>query len=160
MPRVSLEEFESFVKEGVEAIPKKFRARIKNVAFLVHEQPTPKQRREQKLRPRETLFGLYEGIPHPARGEGYGGLVLPDRITIFKQPIEAEARFLLEEQFSNSVLQHTIAKWKEVFRNHVRQLVIDTVWHEVAHHFGLDEAGVEKRERERQNVSPRGKIES
>ncbi|MSU56380.1 MAG: metallopeptidase family protein [Candidatus Taylorbacteria bacterium] len=128
MCTVTLEEFEMFVREGVEAIPEKFRSRITNVAFLTDEEPTAKQRAENGLVPEETLFGLYEGIPRPARGEGYGGLVLPDRITIFKRPIEEDS----------------------CTREEIRKHVIDTVWHEVAHHFGLDEEAVEKRERERQ----------
>ena len=148
MFEVSHEEFESFVVEGVQAIPEKFRALIQNVAFLVDDEPTEEQRKENHLHPGETLFGLYEGIPRPARGEEYGGLVLPDRITIFKHPIEEEANLCVEEQFSNSVHVYTLAK-PELFKKEVRQHVIDTVWHEVAHHFGLDEDAVERRENER-----------
>lgn len=150
MFRISREEFEAFVEEGVEAIPEKFRVRIKNVAFLVRERPTAEQCRQHKLRPHETLFGLYEGIPHPARGESYGGLVMPDKITIFKKPIEAEATFLLEKWLSNSRHVYTIAKREGVFKREVQKLVMDTVWHEVAHHFGLDEKRVRWRERERE----------
>ncbi len=127
MFQVTLEEFESFVREGVEAIPEKFRTLLSNVAFLIEDEPTEKQRRENNLHTHETLFGLYEGVPRPARGEGYGGLVLPDRITIFKKPTEEAAGS----------------------REGVRKIVCDTVWHEVAHHFGLDEEGVARRERER-----------
>ncbi len=107
---MNLEEFEAFIREGVEAIPEKFRSRIVNVAFLADEEPTEAQRKENKLHSGETLFGLYEGIPHPARGEGYGGMVLPDRITIFKKPIEVEAALFVKEQFSNSIRSYTIAK--------------------------------------------------
>ena len=145
----SREEFESFVREGVEAIPQKFRPRINNVAFLVYAEPTARQRKQNKLHPQETLFGLYEGIPHPARGENYGGLVMPDKITIFKEPIESEARLLLKEQFSNNIRSYTTADRKEMFGREVRKLVVDTVWHEVAHHFGLSEEKVEERERKR-----------
>ena len=154
MFKVSLEEFESFVQEGVEAIPEKFRSRIANVAFLADDEPTSLLRQENKLRSDETLLGLYEGIPRPARGEGYGGMVLPDRITIFKKPIEEEATLFLEEQFSNSIRSYTIATSEndseEEFKKEVRRIVTDTVWHEVAHHFGLDEKTVERRERERE----------
>lgn len=125
MLEISKEEFESFVKEGVDAIPEKFRSLIKNVGFFVDNEPTVTQRRQNHLRPGETLLGLYEGIPRTVRGAEYGGLVMPDRITIFKKPVEAEA--------------DTGEK--------VRQLVIDTVWHEVAHHFGLGEREVERREK-------------
>ncbi len=149
MFKVSLEEFESFVKEGVEAIPEKFRSRIKNVAFLIDQNPMAEQRKQNSLRPRETLFGLYEGIPHPARGEGYGGLLMPDKITIFKKPIEAEARLLTRVRFSDKVRTYAIAERNKVFRREVRKLVVDTVWHEVAHHFGLTEENVEERERQR-----------
>lgn len=135
----NVEEFESWVKEGVEAIPEKFRSRIANVAFLVDEEPTKEQRKQNRLRSNETLLGLYEGIPRPARGEGYGGLVMPDRITIFKKQIE-EAAIADMRQFGASA---------EVFREMVRKLVIDTVWHEVAHHFGLDEVAVRQREKQR-----------
>lgn len=145
MIKVSRKEFEAFVREGVEAIPEKFRSLIKNVAFLVDDEPTKEQREQNRLAPDETLFGLYEGIPQPARGEGYGGLVMPDRITIFKKPIEEEANLLTKEEFS----QPRRPKLEEVFKKEVRRLVIDTVWHEVAHHFGLDEMTVERRESER-----------
>ena len=127
MFKVSREEFEGFVGEGVEAIPEKFRSLIKNVAFLIDEEPSVEQRKQNHVSDDETLLGLYEGIPRPARGEEYGGLVLPDRITIFQKPIEEEA----------------------TNREEVRQHALETVWHEVAHHFGLDEAAVERREEER-----------
>ncbi|OHA21316.1 MAG: hypothetical protein A2849_03205 [Candidatus Taylorbacteria bacterium RIFCSPHIGHO2_01_FULL_51_15] len=130
MYTVSLSVFESFVREGVEAVPERFRSRITNVVFLVEEEPTPKQRHDHRLSSRETLFGLYEGVPRTVRGADYGGLVLPDRITIFKKSIEHEAASLEE----------------------VRAQVIETVWHEVAHHFGLDETRVQRRESERKKL--------
>ena len=51
--------------------------------------------------------------------------------------------------FSNSVRPYTIAEQEESFKKGVKMLVVDTVWHEVAHHFGLDEDAVERREKER-----------
>lgn len=76
----------------------------------------------------ETLFGLYEGVPHPSR-QGYGvGMTLPDRIVIYRRPIEEEAR-------------------GDPAR--VRVIVRDTIWHEVAHHFGLDDSAIDARERKR-----------
>ncbi|OHA18949.1 MAG: hypothetical protein A2W52_03435 [Candidatus Taylorbacteria bacterium RIFCSPHIGHO2_02_49_25] len=152
MFKVSFKEFESLVLEGVEAIPERFRSRIKNVAFLMRVRPSAMQRTRQRLRRGETLLGLYEGIPHTERGEGYGAFAVPDKITIFQEPVEAEARLLLEEQCGNSIRSYTIANREEVFRREVRKLVIDTVWHEVAHHFGLDEERVTRRERERRGL--------
>ncbi len=67
--------------------------------------------------PGEHLLGLYDGVPLTERGEGYGA-VLPDRILIFRQPILAMCDSLEEV---------------------VRQIRI-TVVHEIAHHFGIDDA--------------------
>lgn len=150
MFEASREEFEDFVGEGVEAIPEKFRSLIKNVAFLVNEEPSAEQRKQNHVGDDETLFGLYEGVPRPARGEEYGGLVLPDRITIFKKPIEEEATLLTDEKFSKIGRPSDFAKREGVFRKYVQNIVSDTVWHEVAHHFGLDESAVERREEERE----------
>ena len=77
--------------------------------------------------PREGLLGLYEGRPLTERsvGEGFG---VPDRITIYQGPHERMARSLRE----------------------LEQIVEDTVWHEVAHYFGLNESQVERAERVRE----------
>jgi predicted Zn-dependent protease with MMP-like domain len=64
----------------------------------------------------ETLLGLYHGIPQTKRGSGYAG-VLPDLITIYRLPIEARAR--TPEQLAHDVRR--------------------TVWHEIAHHFGISD---------------------
>ena len=61
------------------------------------------------------LLGLYEGIPLPARSAGYSGVV-PDVITVFKKPHE---RLALDKASLREEVRHT-------------------VWHEVAHYFGLD----------------------
>lgn len=143
--RITRKAFESFVADGVAAIPEKFRALIKNVAFLVADEPTLTQRRQNNLRANETLLGLYEGIPRTARGEDYGALALPDRITIFTRPIEEAAQ---DEIARLSPPRR--AESDEFFSGRVRQIVRDTVWHEVAHHFGLDEAAVKRREKERE----------
>ncbi|MCB1005483.1 MAG: metallopeptidase family protein [Acidimicrobiales bacterium] len=63
------------------------------------------------------LLGLYQGVPLTERDAGYGGMVMPDRITIFRLAI-CEA----------------CADEAEV----VDQVRI-TVVHEVAHHFGIDD---------------------
>lgn len=76
--------------------------------------------RGEELHGDETLLGLYEGIPLPERSEGYSGVV-PDVITIFKEPHETWAPDLKA----------------------LRQDVHQTVWHEVAHYFGLDHGQIE-----------------
>jgi predicted Zn-dependent protease with MMP-like domain len=123
------EEFERLVREGYLGLPEWVRKKISNVALIIEDAPSPKERRAQKLRSDETLLGLYKGIPLSARGSEYGvGLPLPDTITIYRLPIieaaEGDAR-------------------------KIPQIVADTVWHEYAHHFGMDEDEVLVRERKR-----------
>ncbi len=114
MVQMSENEFGDLVEAGIEAIAQKYKSRLENVAFLVEDEPTPHQRRELGLACDQTLFGLYEGTPLPAR-MGTTKL-LPDKITIFKNPILS---------FSKDV-------------HEAREQVRHTIWHEVAHYFGLD----------------------
>lgn len=114
--------FQQLVHEGVLAIDEKFRSRLNNVQIIIEDAPSPRQRRDNDLPKNATLLGLYEGVPLTER-EHYT-LVLPDKITIFKTPIEEMAA--TEED--------------------VKAIVADTVWHEIGHHFGLDETEVRRRE--------------
>jgi predicted Zn-dependent protease with MMP-like domain len=75
---------------------------------------------------RPGLLGLYEGRPIASRSV-FEGFAMPDKITIFQGPHER--------------LAHTRAQ--------LEQMVTDTLWHEIAHHFGMDEAQVRKAERRR-----------
>jgi len=114
MVEVTADEFEGYINDGIAAIPPFYQTRLENVAFLVEDYPTPEQRLRLNLYPHETLFGLYEGVPLPRRN---GTLkLLPDKITIFKKPIEFTSQ--------------TKADVKEQVRH--------TIWHEVAHYYGLD----------------------
>jgi len=115
MIEVNQADFERIVGEAIDTLPEKYAKRMQNVAFVVEDLPTEEQRQKLHLHNGHILFGLYEGIPMTRRGTNYT-YVLPDKITIFKQPLE--------------LISHSLADLKE----HVRY----TVWHEVAHHFGLD----------------------
>ena len=120
------EAFEKLVEEGFLLIPEKFRARIKNVALLVEDEPSEDVRRQEGLGEEETLLGLYQGIPNTARGDSYGvGPTLPDTITLYQLPIE-EAAYEDGED--------------------VRKVIAETIWHEFAHYFGMDEDEVRFRE--------------
>ena len=94
------EEFEQLVAEEFpNAIPEQFRDKIKNVAFLVEDEPSAELRRTERLSPRETLLGFYHGVPATRRGDSYGlGATLPDTITLFQIPILNEASHL---EYSN-----------------------------------------------------------
>jgi len=126
-------EFEALVAQEFEkAIPEKFRPHIKNVAFLVEDEPDEEIRKTEGLGRHETLLGLYRGIPTPMRGDFYGmGTTMPDTITLYQLPIEDEAR----ESGLN-----------------VAQVIRETIWHEVAHHFGMNEHEVRRREDERDGI--------
>jgi predicted Zn-dependent protease with MMP-like domain len=76
--------------------------------------------------PSPNLLGLYHGRPLPHRSVS-DGFTLPDRITIFQGPHERLARD----------------------RRHLQRLLEETVWHEVAHYFGMDEARVRRAEQRR-----------
>ena len=112
------EKFEKLVNEGIKAIPERFLRKLSNIGIVIEEEPTPAQLKKLKIRKDSFIFGLYEGIPQTERW--HYGQVLPDKITIFKRPIEESARTEKE----------------------VKEMVKNTVWHEIAHHFGMDERSV------------------
>jgi len=120
------QEFEQLVNAGIEAIPKKFLDLLDNVAVTIEQEPSPEQVNTYQLTHNRTLLGLYEGVPQSKRGTNYTA-VLPDKITIFRGPI---LRIAVEPE-------------------RIKQMVKDTVWHEIAHHFGMDEAEVRNAERKR-----------
>jgi predicted Zn-dependent protease with MMP-like domain len=115
MIEINDQEFEQIIAEAMDSLPDHFLAHAKNVAVVWAEDPTPEQRVKQRLRANETLFGLYEGIPMIRRGDNYN-LVLPDKITIFKNPILHVSPDLAA----------------------IKKQVKHTLWHEIAHHYGLD----------------------
>jgi len=121
-------EFEKLVAAGIDAIPEEFRSKMKNVAVTVADFPDENQLKKVKARPGTTLFGLYEGIPQTERGGNYSG-VLPDKITIFKIPLLC------------------VSEDEEDLKERVKH----TVWHEVAHHFGLDHKMIGDIERRRKS---------
>src|SRR3989344_7340960 len=134
------EEFEKLMEAEFEkAIPEKCRPHIKNVAFLVEDEPSAQVRSQEGLHAGETLLGYYHGIPTPARGGWYGmGTTMPDTITLYQLPIE------------HAALQDGVP---------VAQVIRETIWHEVAHHFGMDEHTVRGREH-RRNHGPDESCES
>ena len=127
------ERFEELVSEAIEMIPPRFLKKLDNVAVVTADMPTHEQLQANHVSEGDTLLGLYEGVPLTARGEFYGtGEILPDKITIFKNPIVADADG--DEQ-------------------RLREIVRDTVWHEIAHYFGYDDAEIAVREEDGTNFS-------
>ncbi|MFA6285097.1 MAG: metallopeptidase family protein [Parcubacteria group bacterium] len=120
--KISKKQFEKWVTEAVDSVPEKFQDRIHNLAFFVENRPTREQLKKARLQGRKDVFllGLYEGYYQSKRLNV--GPVFPDRITIFKKPIESLSR--TEEELKNQIFK--------------------TVRHEIAHHFGSDEKGAQK----------------
>ncbi len=121
-------DFEKLVEQGIELIPKEFLTKLENVAIVIENEPSHEQLKKMKIGNGYLLLGLYEGVPQTKRGPHYG-MVLPDKITIFQKPIE---------EIANS-------------DEEIKQLVKNTVWHEIAHHFGSDEERVRKAERRKRD---------
>lgn len=122
---VSDEQFNDLIAASIDELPEEYTSRLNNVLITYEDKPTADQRRKLNLRCNETLFGLYEGIPLTARGNGYN-MVLPDKITIFKHPILHSA--------------HDVTSLKSQVKH--------TLWHEVAHYFGLGHDRIHAIERE------------
>ena len=106
--------FEKMVQEALDTIPRELKDRLENVAFMVEDEPSslPEEWEEAE----KNLLGLYHGISRKDRGFWYGN-ALPDRILIYRKPLERISRNLQE------------------LRENIRQTVI----HEVGHYFGFDE---------------------
>ena len=136
-------EFDELVVEAFDMIPEKFRNKVKNVALLVEDEPSPEIR--ATLKPNETLLGLYHGVPATERGVGYGvGMTLPDTITVYRKSI-------IDAAAQESGVDFDWGGPTEPMKRRIRNIIRDTVWHEIAHYFGMDEFEVDEREAEGTN---------
>jgi predicted Zn-dependent protease with MMP-like domain len=105
-------DFEREVEDAIASLPRELRDVISNVAIVVEGEPPAGQ----------PLLGLYQGIPLTRRGSGYTG-VLPDKITIYRGPLE-----------------RLYGADRESLRRQIRRVVL----HEVAHHFGISDERLEE----------------
>lgn len=117
--RLPRDEFEQLVIDAIDSLPQEFLDRLENVDIIVESTPTRAQLAQQGVPEDSLLLGLYEGVPLTAR-ENYG-FVLPDKITIYQEAIEA------------------VCATPEKIVQEVRE----TVAHEIAHHFGLSDEALE-----------------
>lgn len=111
MVEVSTSHFEELVASALDEIPASLAERMENVAVVVREGGAG-----------SGILGLYDGIPLTERDSGYGGMVMPDRIYIYRLPI------------------CTICTTDDEVVEQVRITVI----HEVAHHFGIGDDRLEE----------------
>ena len=117
------EEFEKLIGEVLDELPAKYTSKLTNVAVTYADIPNEVQRKKSKITENQTLFGLFEGVPMTSRGNGFSGQ-LPDKITLFKLPL-----------FFASTDQ-----------NDFKKRVKHTLWHEIAHYFGLDHGRIHELE--------------
>ena len=115
--------FGELVADAQGRIPVELRALMENIVLVVEDRPSPETLAELEITPPDTLYGLYEGTPLTEREWSATGF-LPDRITIFREPIVEDA----EDE------------------DDVRDTIIETVIHEFGHHFGLSEEEIEEAE--------------
>lgn len=108
------QEFEEVISEAIEDLPEKFKAKLDNVDVVVEE--SPPRDIVRKLPRGRLLLGLYQGVPQKRRTSRYG-LVLPDKISLFKKNIEAIS-----------------SSRKDVYRR-----IRKTLLHEIGHHFSLSD---------------------
>lgn len=114
--RVKERDFEEFVERALEGVPRELSEHLENIVIIVDDWPEEHMLAKGE---EDTLYGLYEGVPITERGSDYYGL--PDRITIFRGP--------LERDFPPDKLEEEIRV---------------TVVHEIAHYFGFDEDRIEE----------------
>ncbi len=114
---MTTDHFIELVEQALADLPDMIAQAMDNIELVIEMWPTYQQMVAAGLTPgRETLLGLYEGVPLTARTHNYG-LVPPDKITIFQGPILA------------------LCQTDEQVREQVRRTVI----HEIAHHFGISD---------------------
>jgi predicted Zn-dependent protease with MMP-like domain len=113
---MNADHFERLVAEALDSLPESIRDKLENVEVVLEDWPDRETMRRAGVRHRTQLLGFYHGVPQTRRTYHYG-LVLPDKITIYRRPIE---------------LRCTTAE-------EVRETVHTVVRHEIGHHFGLDD---------------------
>ena len=116
------DDLEGYVIDALEALPPEFAERLGSVAIVIEDEPSPAQLSSVGAR---GLFGLYQGVPRTTYGANQAAV--PSKITLFRGPL---------------IRRHHEAAAQ-------REAVIDTVRHEVAHHFGISDDRLRELERER-----------
>jgi predicted Zn-dependent protease with MMP-like domain len=109
------QEFDALISRAMDELPQQYIKGLDNVAITYADWPDEHQSKKIGLRENNLLLGLYEGIPLVHRGASYS-FVLPDKITLFKHPIQMVSR-------------DEASLFEQVKR---------TLWHEIAHYYGLD----------------------
>ncbi len=111
-PALDAPDLEAMVIDALDRLPPPFRERLGSVAIVIEDEATPEQLASVGAR---GLYGLYQGVPRTAYGAD--GAMVPSKITIFRGPLTR----------ANPT------------RERLAAAVVDTVHHEIAHHFGISD---------------------
>ena len=109
------EQFDKLITKAMNELPQDYIRGLQNVAIVMADEPSSNQRKKIGVTRNNLLLGLYEGIPLTQRGASYN-LVLPDKITLFK----------------NQLME--LSKNENDLLNNIKR----TLWHEIAHFYGLN----------------------
>lgn len=113
---MKFDDFERLVAEAVDALPEFIQSKLDNVDIVLEDWPDRETLRIAGIRHPSLLLGFYHGVPRTRRTRHYE-LVLPDKITIYRRPIEMQCR---TEEDIHTTIYHVLL-------------------HEIAHHFGIDD---------------------
>lgn len=113
--------FQSIINQAIKQFPNYFLEKLKNVAIIVEDEPSDFQKSQVGYQGNGCLLGLYEGVPQLKRG--VYNKAIPDKISLFQKNIE---NFAGEDE------------------ERIKQVVFETLWHEIAHHFGFEEEEIQK----------------
>ena len=115
------EEFRELVEEAIDSIPERFAQQVRNVGFVIEDEPSDELLDEMEIGPDGTLLGLYQGTPLTERSWGFGNQ-LPDRITLFQFPIEDDGDGSADD---------------------IIDAIGETLIHELGHYFGMTEEEID-----------------
>lgn len=118
------QEFDVLISRAMDELPKRDIENLENVVVTYADEPDEFQVEKIHLTGDSLLLGLYEGVPMTQRGAGYN-LVLPDKITLFKLPL----------------VKYAMWRGTELYEE-----VRHTLWHEIAHFYGLNHTQIHRLE--------------
>lgn len=118
--QIEPDEFAQLVQQAVDSLPEQFRQKMENLTVEIQPIPTPELMRRYDIKGRNSLLGLYVGVPLTKKSV-LAPYEFPEAIYIFQNTIQRICRT----------------------REQVVQQVRDTVLHEIAHHFGFEEDDIQ-----------------
>lgn len=115
--------FEEIVERTFDDLPENFRRAIDNLGVMVEDYPTDELVAQLRLPSKHHLLGLYQGVPLPSRGTGFGSTpVAPDTVSLYQNNIEA----MCSDE------------------NELREKIFEVLIHEIGHYFGMSEEEIRK----------------